>query len=281
MSIKKIQFIIVLGGVAGACFCHGGVVAQLDARHGVAAGTNFVWRALQEGVGLVAENSDWRREGSGALAGVVNHHGAEAGPLVFDGAVTGKNVRVVVMLVRAGDSLRIRETLVCSREIFRLAGLEAHDAGEGLGVAEFERHGTFSVASWKVDGVEGAGLVAGRTQLVEVTFKQGVEMSRVGLGSDLGRREWKRGFGGAFCELLAFEEVPPEAVMRAVRHYLRLKWRVPLALPPLEPGDVAEGRKHGVRFGSTFATILIISSLMRETPIDLAVYSRGGAESCK
>ena len=237
-------FVLLVG------FCQGGVSFQLDARKGVATTeSNVVWSALQ-GMRVVGERAEWQRVDDG----IVNVAGAEAGALVFE---EGEGVvRSMVMVVRCGASLRMRETLICGERVFRLAGRPENEVSGNV-VGRFERGGFCEVESWKVDGVEGAELEAGRTQLVEVVFPMGLTLSRMGLGSDVGRKEWRRAWGGGFCEVIGFDEVPSDSALAGMRHYLNLKWEL-----GLEMGSTAAERSAasgaGVHLGKVFATLFMV-----------------------
>ena len=241
-----------------AGMCHGSVVFQLDARKNVSVstdGSNVVWTALQ-GMRVAGAKDEWGKVGDG----VSNVKGALAGPLVFaEGSVDGDAVmKSAVLVVRTAPSLRARETLFCGELVFRLAG-EPENKSDGNLAAGFEQDGNVNnLALWRVDGVEGAGLESGRVQLVEVVFGRGMKLSEVALGSDWGRREWRRAFGGALCEVVVFDDEPSESVLTATRHYLNLKWSLGLELPKSTASQRSEAGAQGVNLGSIFATIFMV-----------------------
>ncbi|MCL1887788.1 MAG: hypothetical protein FWF96_02820 [Kiritimatiellaeota bacterium] len=242
---------------AGLVNCPAEVVFQLDARKGIATTeSNLVWRSLQ-GIPVTAESDEWQRVDDA----VVNVAGAMAGPLMFDAEDAGDAyISSLVMVVRCAPSLRMRETLVCGEAIFRLGGREVNDA-DGNTTAEFERGGFCEVASWKIDGVAFAPLEAGKKSIVEVHFSKDLSLVSLGLGSDTGRKAWRRGFGNGeagFMEVIGFSEPPSDGVLAATYHLLARKWELDINIPLSTDAQRAEARASGVNMGSFFATIFMI-----------------------
>ena len=258
MRIKKIRFIIALGGVAATCLCHGGVAAQVDSQRNVeVTSTNIVWQAVKGGI-RVTGGAEWK-----AMAhGVANVVGAEAGPMVFEGeSVSNATVKTVVMVVRTkgmGEGgLRMRETLVCGESIFRLGGRPMNQV-DGNAIGKIERGGFCEVTSWQVDAVPSAPLVAGKAQLVEVTFKNAMPLSEVFLGSDGGREEWRRAWGGAFCEAVFFDAEPSLEALDGVRSLFNLKWGLGLNVPRITQASLNAARAEGVNFSHYYGSILLV-----------------------
>ncbi|MCL1887880.1 MAG: hypothetical protein FWF96_03290, partial [Kiritimatiellaeota bacterium] len=165
--------------------------------------------------------------------------------------------RHMVMVVRCAPSLRMRETLVCAEEIVRLAGRPLN-APTGNAVAALDT-GLYCGASWRVDGVEGAPLVAGGTHLLEISFSRDVKLETLGLGSDTGRVEWKRAWGGAFLEVIGFDAPPSADALAGIRHYLRLKWGLAdKGIANATSAQHAAARGEGVNLGAHFGTLLIV-----------------------
>ena len=242
--------------VAGLWTCHGKVSAQLDAQSVVAATeSNVVWQAFQ-GAYLVGDASDWCMTNNI----IENKTGATTSPLVFSNAAHGATARYMVMVVKTAPTLRMRETLVCGKIIFRLDGAPANEP-EGNETAEFERGGWCEVASHKINGVEGAALEAAKRQIVEVDLEQALKLEEVALCSDWGRREWRRGFsgdGGGLHEIIAFETVPSEDALVAVRRYLDVKWGLQLDTPRPTSAQVSAAMAEGAHLGNLFGTLFIV-----------------------
>ena len=234
-----------------------GVTAQLDALRCVASTeTNIVWQSVRGGIRVTGDHA-WRDTGNG-IANVV---GAEAGPLVFEGeAVSNAFVRTVVMVVRGKSmgegGLRMRETLICGESIFRLSGRPLNKV-EGNETAKVERGGFCEVACWKVNNVPFAPVVAG-PQVIEVTFKKDLRLSEVFLGSDGGRGEWRRAWGGGLCEAIFFDSEPSAEALAGVYSLLNLKWKLGLDVPNITPDTLAAARAEGVDFSHFYGTLLIL-----------------------
>jgi len=238
-----------------AGFSYGGVTFQLDARKHVSVegNTNLVWQSLQ-GMTVTGASATWKKIDNQ----IINVVGAEAGPLVFEEVETYAEVRTVFMVVKCGETLRMRETLICGGRVFRFSGMPENEP-EGNLTAEVERGG-YCETTWAVDGVPFGVFEAGKTHLVEVVFPVGMPLSRMGLGGDTGRSEWRRGFGNGgsgFLEVVAYDNVPDSDVMAGTRHYLDRKHRLGLGLKSTEKQRIF-AQNDGLSLGSTFATIFMV-----------------------
>jgi len=239
-------------------------VFQFEAQKNVAAtGSNLVWTSIGRRDSanlpqLVADATEWQAVKENGFAGVANAAGASAGPLRFADGTTDTNtvVRHIVAVVRCAPALRGRETLFCGEILYRTSG-RPHNNPEGNAVAYLDTS-RFCEVAWKIDGVEGAPLLAGMTHLLEIEFSRDVTLHTLGIGSDTGRREWLRGWGGAFHEFLGFSETPPMDARLAVNHYLNLKWKLGLDLPRASTGQVQSARELGAHFGPYFGSLLIV-----------------------
>lgn len=258
--MKYLCFLLV--SCHGVC-CFGKVVVQLDgkraggvSRHEVAEGTNtWLETTFMSNQGFALRGKDWMETEGG---GVANSKGAEAGPLVFGGDAPEVGVRSVVMVVKAAPLLRMRETLVCGAEVFRLAGRPLN-AASGNVRAVVERGGVCEVESWKVDMEEGAEVEAAKLQLIEITFRGNQKLSEIALGGDWGRREWRRAWGGGFFEVIGFDDVPSAAVMPGVRNYLNVKWKLGLGADAIATdAQRSAAQRDGVNMGSLFATLFMV-----------------------
>jgi len=137
--------------VASLWTCHAGVVAQLNGtRLTTTTTSNVVWQSLQ-GAHWVGDASDWVFTNHNAIA---NLAGAIATPLVCTNAPSGATVRYLVFAVKTSEALRMRETLVSSRRLFRLDSAPANELLNQTAV--FETGGWCNVGSWKINNVEGA-----------------------------------------------------------------------------------------------------------------------------
>jgi len=246
--------------VASQMSCLAGVVFQLDAKKQnlvSVEGSNVVWQTLS-GMRLVGNTNDWKW----ANDTIVNVAGAEAGALRFE---DGEGfVKSVVMVIKCPpEGMRMRETLICGERIFRISGMPENEESGNL-TAEVERGGYCEV-SWRIDGVEGAKFEAGKTHLVEVFFSgDGLTLSRMGLGSDTGRVQWRRAWGGdgggnaGFSEVVAFSNIPSPDVLAGVKNYLNVKWKLKLNIPSATQSQRDFANMEGVNFGSTFGLILMV-----------------------
>ena len=256
--MKRVRFIIAAGGVAATCLCHGGVAAQVDSQRNVeVTSTNIVWQAVKGGI-CVTGGSAWKNTGNG----VANVVGAEAEPMMFEGEnVSNATVKTVVMVVRTKNmgegGLRMRETLICGESIFRLGGRPMNQV-DGNAIGKIERGGFCEVASWQVDAVPSAPLVAGKAQLVEVTFKNAMPLSEVFLGSDGGREEWRRAWGGAFCEAVFFDAEPSHDTLDGVRSLFNRKWDLGLNVPRITQASLNAARAEGVDFSHYYGTVFMV-----------------------
>lgn len=255
--MKYLCFLLV---ICHGFYCLGGVVVQLDGKRAgsvfqreVSEGTN-TWNetVFMSNQGFVLRGKDWVRSHEG---GVMNSKGAEAGPLVFENAPDVR-VKSIVMVVKSAATLRMRETLVCGESVLRLAGRPLNEmSGNVQGV--IERGGVCEVQSWKIDMADGADVEAGKTQLVEVAFKERMKLSEIALGGDWGRTAWRRAWGGGFCEIIAFDEMPSDAVLAGTRNYLNVKWQLGLAAPS-EYRFQRAAANAGVNTGSVFGTLFMV-----------------------
>ena len=260
--------------VASCLTCHAGakVVFQYDAQQVATTESNIVWKSIgragspnaPHGNGgspstpqLVGDASEWQKVGDFVL----NVAGATAKPMRFDEASTNTTIRYAMFVVKNGMPIRMRETILCGAEVLRVAGKPVNVV-ENREVAAIDRGPFCEWVSCKVDGVEGAPLVAGKMCLIEVEFSRDLELSTLGVGSDTGRTAWKRAFGaegGGWCELIAFDANPGEALV-AARHYLRLKFALdlPNGMSNSTATQRALARAAGVSLGNYFGSLLIV-----------------------
>jgi len=222
----------------------------------------LVWKSIARTGGtnppqLVAEATEWQAVTENGVANVVNIVGAGAGPLRFaPGTPTNTVVRHIMAVVQCPSNLRGRSTLFCGEELFRTAGRPWNNP-EHNEKARMDT-GRFCGVSWRIDGVADAPLVAGKTHLVEVEFSREVTLHTLGVGSDTGREEWLRAWGGSFFELVGFSETPSSDAQAAVVHYLNLKWRLGLKTGPVSTDAIQSARALGAHLGPYFGTLLIV-----------------------
>ena len=214
----------------------------------------MVWQSLQGGH-LVGDASDWVFTNNA----IANLQGAAAAPLVFTNAPSDATVRYLVFAVKTSSSLRMRETLISSRRLFRLDSAPANELLNET--AEFETGGWCTVGSWKINNVSGAPLRAGEYQIIEVDLGENVKMKELALLGDWGRREWKRGFGSGdfrLHEMIVFDNTPSEDVLTVVRRYLDKKWAMGLKMPSPSSTMVRLSMADGVHTANRFSTLLLI-----------------------
>jgi hypothetical protein len=165
--------------------------------------------------------------------------------------------RVMVVASPHATNFHSRATLACGEEIFRM-GRETSP-----GKRRPERGGYCEILSHRVDSIEGATLEADKCSLVEVVFTKPLQMSRLYLGGDPGRREWLRGWGGVgdggFYEILGFSGIPSPSALAGTRHYLRLKHGLDRdKIPGASASQIAAARADGVFMGNYFGTLLLL-----------------------
>ena len=239
-------------------------IFQLDARKHVAVvesgtETNLVWQTLQ-GMAVSGDASEWQDTGDGVKN--IAPDPALVRPLAFkdDTTTNGQYVRSIVMVVRCTqeDGFRVKETLVGGDRNFCLAGLPENLASNNVH-AVFEENEIFAqAASWRVDGVEFAGLEKGKTLLVEVVFEQSMRLPDIVLCGQKGRREWRYGWGGQLCEAigLSSELTPDERA--GLYHVLRLKWKLSPDIPSASQAQHSAARSLGINLGSYVSTLFLI-----------------------
>ena len=239
-----------------------GAVFQLDARLNVSlsnAGATLSWQALgtTNAPLLTACGTQWHDTGNG-VANISKN--AEVGPLLFAGDdATNVWVKSVVMVVQcAQGGLNMRETIACGEEIFRLGSkIDGMRNGATTGRPE---QGLYSVASWKINTLEGENGVfkAGETALVEFTFSNPLRLSEIAWGADFGRKSWKRGWRGNFKAIIGFSETPSENVLAGTRTYLNTRWQLGLDIPRATPAQITSAQNVGVRMQNLYSTLLLI-----------------------
>jgi hypothetical protein len=222
--------------------------------------TNLVWESLQ-GTCLVTDASDWQHITNAMDKTLfVNTAGAMASPFLFaTNTAHDAKIQYVMFALETAPSIRMRETLVCGRRIFRLDGAPANDPENT--VAEFERGGWCEVASHKVNGVENAPLEASKATLLEVDMGQPLKLRELAVASDFGRREWLRAWGtngGGIHEVIFFTSPPSPDALVAVRRYLDFKWKMNLNMPRPNSTQATAAIIEGVHMNNLFSTLLIL-----------------------
>jgi len=248
--------------VASLGTCHAQqVVFQFDAqKNAVTTQSNIVWTSIsrtpEKPLKLVADKNEWQFTNQNGSASVANVGGITATPLEFEtDTPTNVVVRHIVAVVTNPEEIRALSTLFCGELVYRAASRPWNTMSSTNAAID---RGRFCAVAWKIDGVEGAPLVGGKNQLLEITFSSDVMAHTMGIGNDTGRREWLRAYCGDFKEILAFSAPISGDARDAVLYYLNVKWRLGLSVPRATTWQVAEARALGTHFGSFFGSLLIL-----------------------
>jgi hypothetical protein len=232
----------------------GSVVAQLDAKKFVSAtASNVVWVSLQ-GSHLVGDVADWQPTNNNAVANV---SGEMAAPLVFTNAPPNAKARYMMMVVRAAPTIKARATLTEGEVVFRVDGTLVNGLENDTSV-EIDQGDFCETASWRVNGVEDAPMLAGQTQIVEADYGKSLFLRRIALGGTWGRREWERGWRGEFLEVIFWDTVPGDGVLLTARRYLDYKHGLNLDMPRPDMHQVNAAMATGLHTANLFSTIFMI-----------------------
>ena len=248
---------LLLPVVVAAATCHAGVIVfQADGRHGaVEGGTNLVLTAFN-GVRLFGNSDEWQKDANTGI--IYNAAGSGALPLRIEAnpETSGLFVKTLFIVTTNAPTIRLYETIVASKERFRMAGREANDLFNDEAVVDT---GRFTIADWSVDLVSQADMTGGRKQLLKIIFHEAQPLEDIHFFGE-GRAEWARAWRGGALEFMAFsgpDEVS-EPVEMAVAHYFRLKYKLHHLQALSTPAGRSEAVAAGCHFGNYFSTLLIL-----------------------
>ena len=248
--------VLALSLMPSAASANGGVVVfQADGRKTTVDTTNIVVTAFNN-IKLFGSSDDWQTDSRGLI---FNAKGSGALPLRIEASpeTSGKYVKTLFIVTTNAPTIRLFETIVASRERFRMAGREANDLFNAEAAIDT---GRFTVADWSVDLVSRADMVGGRRQLLKIIFSEPQPLGDIHFLSEGRSDAWLRAWRGGAFEFLAFsgpDEVS-EPVEMAVAHYFRLKYGMTHLQATSTPSGRASAVAAGCHFGNYFSTLLLL-----------------------
>jgi len=234
------------------------VVFQADGlRHGAVEGTNFVLTA-DNGIKLYGSSQEWKKDASTGI--IYNAVGSGAFPLRIEASpeTSGKYVKTLFIVTTNAPAIRLFETIVASKERFRMAGKEANDLFNDQAIPDT---GKFTAATWRTDLEHEKPLLAGRFQLLEVEFLEMQPLDSMQFLSEGNSTTWLRAFRGGMLEMIAIggaenDNAPvPEPVREAIAHYVRLRHGLTHLHVMSTPKGRAMGSVMGINYAGVFGTV--------------------------
>jgi len=257
--------------VAGLCVCRAQTL-QFDANHLFTTvvtnsfgqiKTNLVWESFQ-GVNLVANAADWEKmENATSKPILVNKTGPTASPFLFATNTlphASAQVQYMVIALRTGPTIRMRECLACGRVIARISDIFDNEPINPVS-AVFERGGYCEIAYHKVNNIVNAPLKTSEMQIIEINFGTPLFLNELAIFQDMARVAWGRGFGGPdieIFELITFPTVPSAGVLTTVHRHLDKRWEMGIGAPSPTTSNIIEAMSQNLRFHNRFSTLLLV-----------------------
>ena len=264
------NFVVFLSGIvlavslapSAVSAANGKVVFQADGlRHGaVEGGTNLVLTATN-GIKIYASSQEWMKDENTGV--IYNAIGSGAFPfrVAASPATSGKYVKTLFIVIKNAEMIRLFETIVASKERFRMAGREANELFNDEAIPDT---GNFTAPIWRTDLILYAPLLGGRVQLLEIEFSEPQPLETMQFLSEGRADAWLRAHRGGLIEVIAIggtendNDPVPQPVREAVAHYVRLRHGLNHLHVMSTPAGRAMGSAMGINYAGVFGTIFKI-----------------------
>jgi hypothetical protein len=239
--------------------------ATLSPLHGAESGWGVARRdVLAKGGWTAGHWTDYPWNGGVWVPGTFNKRevavvsfGGEGAPSPMQFGEGGMAVAAVYAVVRCGEPSRL-STLLDAPVDVRLETPTAYSSAWELSRSQWVAGGDLGVG-YHIDGAEGYGFAPSSAyRLVEARFETPPQLSDIFLGGSAPSPLWGRNWRGDIGELIVFPEEPPPEVANALRHYLSLKWGIPVPYSHAATSPAIILGALGISTGSFFPTLIIV-----------------------